>query len=236
MRDGLLTEYIRAGIPYLKQVSGLPEGLLPDFAAVARQLGDKTMLKLAEPLGLGERMKTLLAQAPDPDSLPDEIWQQGVANWQPLEQVLSVTMALLRTCEKVDALEGRGVLKIDFALIRGLAVTAYAPFAPNGGELLSRLAGILGGTVAEPARLLDRYIMMAVVTGDTDTLAGVDSCILGDPAWREWSERILATGKDFPLLPRAIGISPPLTSGLKQVVVNMIMEVINADHIRDTGD
>jgi hypothetical protein len=54
-----------------------------------------------------------------------------------------------------------------------------------------------------------------------------------NPAWREWSERFLATGKGFPFLPRVIGIGPPLTSGLKQVLVNMVMEVLNADHSRN---
>jgi len=232
MRNGLLTVYMEAGFPYLKQIAKFPDGLMPDFAAVARQLGDEGMLKLAEPLGLAERIKTLLAQSPDPGSLPVEIWQQGIANWPPVHQVLSVTMALLRACEKVDALERRGALKIDSALVRGLAVTAYAPFAPNGGEPLSRLADILGGTIVEPAGLLDRYIA-AVVAGDTDSLAGVEGCILENPAWREWSERILAAGKGFPFLPRVIAISPPLTSGLKQVLVNMMMEVLNAHHSRN---
>ena len=232
MRDGLLTQYIEVGFPHLKQMAQLPEGLLPDFGAVVRQLGDEGALKLAESLGLAGRVKTLLAQAPDPDSLATEIWQQCITNWPPAHQVLSVTMALLRACEKVDALERRGVLKIDFALVRGLAVTAYAPFAPKGGELLSRLAEILGGTSVDPARLLDRYIT-AVVEGDTDTLVGVDRCIVRNRVWREWSERILAAAKDFPFLPRVIGISPPLTSELKQVMINMMMEVLNAHHSRD---
>ena len=232
MRSGLLTRYIEACFPHLKQVAGLPEGLLPDLAAVTDQLGDEGVLKLAEPSGLAEMIKTMLAQAPDSDNLSIEIWQQGVANWQPVDRVLSVTMALLRACEKVDALERRGALKIDFALVRGLAVIAYASFAPNGGELLSRLADILGGAAVEPARLLDRYIM-AVVAGDSDTLAGVDRCILENPAWREWSEKILAAGKGFPFLTRVIGISPPLTSELKQVMVNMIVEVLNAHYSRN---
>jgi len=232
MSNGLLTAYMEAGFPYLKQMANLPEGLIPDFAAVARQLGDGGMLEIAEPLGLAERIEASLAQAPNPESLPVEIWQQGMANWPPVHQVLSVTMALLQACEKVDAHERRGALKIDPSLVRGLAVTAYAPFAPNGGELLSRLANILGGTVAEPATLLDRYIA-AVVASDIDTLVDVDCCILENPAWREWSERFLAIGKDFPFLPRVIGIRPPLTSGLKQVLINMMMEVLNAEHCRN---
>ena len=232
MRNGLLTAYMEAGFPHLKQIAKLPDGLMPDFADLARQLGDETMLEIAEPLGTAERLKILLAEAPDPDIVPVEIWQQGMANWLPVQQVLSATMALLHACEKVDALERRGALKIDSALVTGLAVTAYAPFAPNGGELLSRLANILGGMVAEPATLLDRYIA-AVVAGDTDTLAIVDRCILENPAWREWSERFLAIGKDFPFLPRVIGIRPPLTKGLMQALVNMMMEVLNAEHSRN---
>ncbi len=232
MKDGLLTQYIEAGFSHFRQVAGLPQGLLPDLAAVARQLGDERVLKLAEPLGLAERIKAVLAQAPDPASLPIEIWQQSIANWPLVYQVLSVSMALLRACEKVDALERQGALKIDFVLVRGLAVIAYAPFAPNGGELLSRLADILGGMIVEPARLLDRYLT-AVVTGDADTLDEVNHCIVENPAWREWSERILTAGNDFPFLPRVIGISPPLTSGLMQVLVNMMTEVLNAHHSRD---
>jgi len=227
-----LTEYIQAGFTHLRQVSGLPEGLLPDFAAVARQLGDEGLLKLAEPLGLAGRVKTLLAQAPDPDSLATEIWQQCIINWPPMAQILPVTVALLRACERVHALERRGSLKIDFALVRGLAVTAYAPFAPNGGELVSRLVSILGGRVAEPAGSLDRYIA-AVVEGDSDTLDSVDLCIVQNRVWREWSGRILAAGKGFPFLPRVIGISPPLTSELKQIIVDVVTEVFNAQHSRD---
>jgi len=232
MKDGLLTQYIEAGLPHLRQVAGLPEGLVPDFVAVVRQLGEDKILKLAEPREFPSLVKDPLAQASDPDSLTAEIWQQGTADWQPVHHVLSVAMALLHACEKVNALVRRGALKVDPALVRGLAVIAYAPFVPNGGELLSKLADILGGTVVEPARLLNNYLT-AVVTNDTDTLASVDHCIMESPAWRGWSERFLAAGRDFPFLPRVIGISPPLTKGVKQVLANMIMEVLNAEHNRN---
>ena len=234
-KDGLLTQYVEAGFPYLRQVVGLPDGLLPDFVVVVRQLSDEGMFKLVEPLGLAEKIKDLLDRAPDPDSLPAEKWRQSVANWQSVHQVLSVTMALLRACEKVDAMEREGALDIDSVLVRGLAATAYAPFAPNGSELLSNLADILGGTVMEPAGLLDRYITV-VATGDSEALAGIHRCILGNPAWREWSERLLATGKEFPFLPKVVGISPPLVGGLKQVLVNMLMEAFNAHSSRNYPD
>ncbi len=232
MKSGLLVEYMVSGFPHLRQVSGLPETLMPDFAKASHTLGDEAMLKVGEPLGLVERVKTMLSQAPDPSTVPPGIWEQGISNWPPIHQVRSVTMALLRACEKVEALERRGVLKISPALVRGLAAIAYAPFSPNGSGLLSKLADILGVTVEEPARLIDRY-MTAVATGDADTPAAVDRCILEDPAWREWSQRLLATGRDFPFQPRVIGICPQLTSGLKQVLVSMMMEVINAYDRRD---
>jgi hypothetical protein len=172
------------------------------------------------------------SQAPEPDSLPPDVWQQGIANWPPVKQVFSVTMGLLHACEEVDALERRGLLKMNLTLVRGLAVIAYAPFAPKGSALLNKLADILGVAVEESDRLLDRYVK-AAAEDDTDTLAAVDRSIVEDPAWREWSQTFLATGRDFPFLPRVIGISPPLTSGLKQLLVNMIMEVINAHDSRD---
>jgi len=65
MRNGLLTAYVETGFHYLKQIAKLPDGLMPDFADVARQLGDEAMLDMAEPLGLGDRLKSRLAQALD---------------------------------------------------------------------------------------------------------------------------------------------------------------------------
>ena len=58
MRDELLTQYVEAGFAHLRQMAKLPQGLMSDFAEVARQLGDEGMLKLTEPLGLEERLKT----------------------------------------------------------------------------------------------------------------------------------------------------------------------------------
>ena len=229
MRDGLLTRYMEIGFPHLRQVSGLPEWLVPDMAEAARNLGDQAILELAKPLGLAERTSAFLAQPPDPDSLPVEIWQENIRRWPAIRQVLPVTMALLRACEKVDALERRGLLRVDLAsLVRGLATISYAPFVPDGSEILSRLAAILGGSSAEPAGLLHLYTL-ALVKGDEDTLADIDNCILQNPAWAAWSERFLTTGKAFPSIPRVIGVSTPLTSELAQVLVTMIMEVLNAN-------
>ena len=234
MRDGLLTRYMEVGFPHLRQVSGLPELLVPDVVEAARNLGDQAILELAKPLGLAERASAFLAQAPDPDSLPVEIWQENIRRWPAIRQALPVTMALLRACEKVDALERRGVLRIDFAsLVRSLATICYAPFAPNGSEILSPLAGMLSGSPDETAALLNLYVK-ALENGDSDTLSSVEECILQNPAWAAWSERLLATGKSLKLTPRVIGVSPVSTGGLIQLLAAMIVEVINADHSRDT--
>ncbi len=233
MSSGRLTQYMEAGFPYLKHMTNLPDGLLPDFAKGVCQLGDEGVLRLAETLGLCDRLKPFLAQAPEPGSLPVEIWREGIAGWSPVYQVLSVTMALLRACEKVEALERRGVLLANVAsIVRALAIIAYAAFDPNGVKILARLAGILGGNPAQPAVLLDRYVK-ALEARDYDTLTRIEECILLNPAWAEWSARVLVTGKEFPFLPRVIGISPPLTRGLKQALVNMMLEAPNVEHSRN---
>ena len=236
MRDGLLTRYMEIGFPHLRQVSGLPEWLVPDVAEAARNLGDEAILELAKPLGLAERASAFLAQAPDPDSLPVEIWQENIRRWPAIRQALPVTMALLRACEKVEALERRGVAGINSAsTVRGLATIACATFTPNGGKILDRLAGILGGSPAEPATLLNRYVK-ALEDGDKDTLAGTEECILQNPAWAEWSKRFIAEGMAFPFIPRVIGVSPIPTGELIQLLAAMIVEVTNADRIRDIGN
>ena len=236
MRDGLLTRYMEIGFPHLRQVSGLPEWLVPDVAEAARNLGDEAILELAKPLGLAERASAFLAQAPDPDSLPVEIWQENIRRWPAIRQALPVTMALLRACEKVEALDRRGVAGINSAsTVRGLATIAYATFDPNGGKILDRLAGILGGSPAEPATLLNRYVK-ALEDGDKDTLAGTEECILQNPAWAEWSKRFIAEGMAFPFIPRVIGVSPIPTGELIQLLAAMIVEVTNADRIRDIGN
>ncbi len=236
MRDGLLTRYMEVGFPHLRQVSGLPEWLVPDVAEAARNLGDQAILELAKTLGLAKRASAFLAQAPDPDSLPVEVWQEGIGRWPAIRQALPVTMALLRACEKVDALERRGVAGINSAsTVRGLATIACATFTPHGGKILDRLAGILGGSPAEPAALLNLYVK-ALENGNGDTLASVEECILQNPAWAAWSERLLATGKSLKLTPRVIGVSPVSTGGLIQLLAAMIVEVTNADRIRNIGN
>lgn len=233
MKNGRLAQYMEVGLPHLKQISKLPEWLAPGVPEVASQLGDEAMLGLAEPLCLSEGIKSLLNQAPEADKLPAEIWQEDIGRWQAVHQVVPVTLALLRAREKVEALERRGVAGVSSAsTVRGLATVAFATFAPNGGKILDRLAGILGGSPNEPAALLNLYVK-ALENGDKDTLADVEECILQDPVWTEWFKRFLAEGTAFPFIPRVIGVSPVPTSELIRLLAEMIKEVIDADNRRD---
>jgi len=228
MTDQLLARYLELGFPHVRAVAKLPGELLPDFGNVARTLGNDTILGIGEPLGLAERIKAYLARAPDPSGLSPDEWQQAIAKWPQAGQVLPVAMALLRACEKIEALERKGAVTIDSTLIHALAVIAYAPFPPKGAELLSELADILGGTAAEPAGLLERYTV-ALEAGDRDTMVAVEKCIMDNESWREWAERFVAAGQGFPFDPKVIGVTPSLTSGLKHILVTMMMEAIDAD-------
>ncbi len=234
MSQNLLARYIEVGLPPLREISKLPEWLVPGLTEVASQLGDQSVLEIAEPLGLTKGRESCLAQADEADKLPAEIWREGIGRWDAVHQVLPVTMALLRACEKVEALEQRGVVATTSAsTVRGLATIAYAAFVPNGGKMLGRLAGILGGSPAEPAALLSLYVK-AVENSDKDTLAGVEECISHDPVWLEWSKRFLAGGTAFPFIPRLVGVIPAPTSELIRLLAAMIMEVENVDDSRDT--
>ena len=233
MKNGRLAQYVEDGLSHLRQVSKLPEWLAPGVPEVASQLGDEAILELTEPLGISDKIKAWLAQAPEANKLPDEVWQEVIGRWQAVHQVVPVTMALLRAREKVEALERRGAVGISsVSTVRGLATIAYTAFAPNGGKILDRLAVILGGNPLEPAALLNLYVK-ALENGDRDTLDSVEECILQDPPWAEWSKRFIAEGVDFPFIPRVIGVSPVPTGELIQLLAAMTVEVTNADHIRD---
>lgn len=108
MKNGRLTRYMEAGLPHLRQVSRLPGYLAPGVSEVASQLGDKSLLELAEPLCLSEGIKSLLNQAPEADKLPAEIWQESICRWRAIHQVAPVILALLRAREKVEALGNGG--------------------------------------------------------------------------------------------------------------------------------
>ncbi len=159
MKNERLAQYVEDGFPHLRQISKLPEWLAPGVPAVSSQLGDEAILGLAEPLGISEKIKPWLAQAPEENMIPDEVWLEVIGRWQAVRQVVPVTMALLRAREKIEALERRGAVGINsVSTVRSVATIAYAAFAPTGGKILDGLSVILGGKPLEPAALLNLYV------------------------------------------------------------------------------
>ena len=236
MKQNLLAPYIKTGFPYFREISKLPEWLVPGAAEVVSQLGDESLLELVEPLGLTEEIQSCLAQAPKADKLPVGEWCEAIGRWYAVHQVVPVTMALLRAREKIEAMQRRGIGGVNsVSKVRSLVTIAFAIFIPNGGKILDRLAVVLGGNPTEPAELLNRYVT-ALVSDDKDTLYRVEECIQRDQMWTTWFARFSNCAMAFPYLPRVIGVSPVPSSALIQLLATMIKEVTNADCSRDNAN
>ena len=236
MRQNLLVPYIKTGFPDFREISKLPEWLVPGAGEVVSQLGDESLLELIEPLGLTGKIQSCLAQSVGADKLPVEEWRQAIERWYAVHQVVPVTMALLRAREKVEAMERRGVIGINStSVVRSLVTIAFAIFLPNGGKILGRLAVVLGGDPTEPAELLNRYVA-ALVSDDKETLSRVEECIQRDQMWTTWFVRFSDCALAFPYLPRVIGVSPVPSSALVPLLATMFKEVTDADCSRDNAN
>ena len=236
MKQNLLVPYIKTGFPSFREISKLPEWLVPGAAEVVSQLGDEIILDIVEPLGLTGEIQSSLAPEARADNLPVGEWREAIERWSAVYQVVPVTMALLRAREKVEAMERRGVIGINStSVVRSLVTIAFAIFIPNGGKILDRLAVVLGGNPTEPAELLNRYVT-ALVSDDKDTLSRVEECIQRDQMWRTWFARFSDCALAFPYLPKVIGVSPVPSSELIPLLATMFKEVTDADCSRDNAN
>ena len=236
MKQNLLVPYIKTGFPDFREISKLPEWLVPGAAEVVSQLGDESLLELIEPLGLTGEIQSCLAQSASAEKLPVEEWREAIEQWYAVHQVVPVTTALLRAREKVEAMERRGVIGINStSVVRSLVTIAFAIFIPNGGKILDRLAVVLGGNPTEPAELLNRYVTV-LVSDDKDTLSRVEECIRRDQMWTAWFARFSDCALSFPYLPRVIGVSPVPSSALVPLLATMFKEVTDADCSRDNAN
>ena len=113
MKQNLLVPYIKTGFPYFREISKLPEWLVPGAAEVVSQLGDERLLDLIEPLGLTGDPQSGLTQSASADKLPVGEWREAIERWYAVYQVVPVTMALLRAREKIETMERRGVIGIN---------------------------------------------------------------------------------------------------------------------------
>jgi hypothetical protein len=236
MKQNLLVPYIKTGFPSFREISKLPEWLVPGAAEVVSQLGDESLLELIEPLGLTGEIQSGLAQSAGADKLPVGEWREATERWSAVHQVVPVMLALLRAREKIEDMERRGVIGINSpSVVRSLVTIAFAIFIPNGGKILDRLAVVLGGNPTEPAELLNRYVA-ALVSDDKDTLSRVEECIQRDPMWTAWFARFNDCAQAFPYLPRVIGVSPVPSSALVPLLATMFKEVTDADCSRDNAN
>ena len=236
MKQNLLVPYIKTGFPSFREISKLPEWLVPGAAEVVSQLGDESLLELVEPLGLTGEIQSYINKAVSADKLPVGEWREAIGRWYVVHQVVPVTMALLRAREKVEAIERRGVIGINStSVVRSLVTIAFAIFIPNSGKILDRLAVVLGGNPTEPAELLNRYVT-ALMNDDKDTLSRVEECIQRDQMWTAWFDRFSDCALAFPYLPRVIGVSPVPSSALIPLLATMFKEVTDADCSRDNAN
>ena len=236
MKQNLLVPYIQTGFPSFREISKLPEWLVPGAAEVVSQLGDESFLKLIAPLGLTGEIQSCLSQSGGADKLPVGEWREAIERWYAVYQVVPVTLALLRAREKVEAMERRGVIGINSSsIVRSLVTIAFAIFVPNGGKILDRIAAVLGGNPTEPTELLNRYVA-ALVSDDKDTLSRVEQCIQRDPMWTAWFAEFSDCALSFPYLPRVIGVSPVPSSALIPLLATMFKEVTDADCSRDNAN
>jgi hypothetical protein len=113
-----------------------------------------------------------------------------------------------------------------------MAVLGFAPFVPQGEPLLAELASILKGDVNCPAELVRRYAL-AVVRGDELTIGEVDNCIARHSQWAEWAALFIGGGQSLSGTPKLVAVTPPVSTELIHVLVEMVEETGDDESGRD---
>jgi hypothetical protein len=247
MQPSKLAKWIERGYPHLKEASDLPAWFLPErsFAGVITELGGERIVELARPLGLREGLGELIDKAPDPASLPEEVWQAGALAWPPLREVSSVTEACLEASVELRRhFMGRHEESCGYQIepaevYSGLMVIAFAPFHAEGEPLLAQLATILGGDRSGPAEMLKRYAS-AVVNSDIITIKQVSRCLAQSGRWLEWARGLLNVAGELSYMPRLIAVTPPPSPELIGVLADIVKEMrdddLSRDHRKDTAE
>lgn len=225
MSGEIITGWLKAGYPYLKEGAGLPSWLLPQRSLdlVADELQDSGILRLSRPLRLADSIAAVHDRMPDPSVFSAEAWRQAVSQWPPLTRVKEVVEAYLEVADRVTAQLDQWRGKLDPRVIcRGLAVLLLAPLVPQGRRTTEEMAGILGGSAEEPGQLIRGYAE-AVIDGDIATVERVNQCIVKCGLWGRWAEKLQQTAT-MKCRPRLIAVTPPLSSELISVLTLMIRE------------
>lgn len=226
MKAKKVVRWLQRGYPHFKEESGLPTWVVPEhsFARITNELGDESILELSHPLRFDDGVEELIDKAPDPETVPSEVWQMAIELWPSHSQVKPVVEACLEACGRILRQFQSGRLKVDpVGVCRGMGVLGCAPFVPSGRHLTEELAAILESDANEPAGLVKRYAE-AIVRGETETIRRVDDCIAKYGQWAEWARIFLQQMRDFPYTPKPIGVTPPISAELVEVLAQMIKE------------
>ena len=230
MAEQKLVKLLKTGYPHFKEYGGLPSWLLPErsFAIVADGFGDNNLLEMARPLGLPSSMdlfnQTLSVNA---DESADG-WPTAAACWPPLPVIKPTAISLFEASDRIMSQIRQGELKTDHAVIsRILLVIAFAPFDPQGRDILEEIAPILDGDATSPAELITRFAN-AVLSGDDEIVTRVDDCINGQSTWQRWTEKMQEQALAFTGEYKLVAVTPPLSDGLARALAAMMKEATDA--------
>jgi len=235
MTQAKLIRYLKTGYPHFKAESRLPIWLLPEhsFGGIADKLGEEKLLALSRPLNLNEDFTEQLEALPSPETLPDENWHQAIQSWPSLVQVFAILEALMEVTSKLtDKFQKKELQAKPEIVCRALVTLGLAPLVPQGNTLIRDLGLILKSEPAHPVELIRRYAK-AVSENDLPTLDQVEASIAQYQLWQKWSERFMAAIYDYPEIPRLVGITPPVSSELVDVLAEMLQEETHAEFRRD---
>jgi len=224
MRGQRLVTWLKTGYPHFKEESGLPVWILPErsFDKVADELGDWHILRMNQPLSFAEGVEDLFEKAPDPETLPIEAWRSTVICWPPLLQVRPMVEAYLEVVTMIVRYFQSSQPKVEpVRVCRSIAVLGFVPFVSQGEPLMAELASILKGDASHPEELVRCYAS-ALIRGDELTIDEVDNCIARHSQWAEWAALFIEGGQSLSCTPKLVAVTPPVSTELVYVLVEMI--------------
>ena len=192
MTEQRLVKLLETGYPHLKEYGGLPSWLLPErsFAIVADGLGDNNILEMARPLGKPRGMDLISRTLNTDTDKSADGWPTAAACWPLLPVIKPIVVSLFEASGRIMSQIRRDELETDPSVVwRVLLVMAFAPFDPQGRDILEEIATILDGDVALPADLITRFAD-AALSGDDEIMTRVDDCINRQHPWQRWTEKM----------------------------------------------
>ncbi len=224
MKIRTVTELLKSGYPHLKEYSGVSTCLLPErsFAVVVDGLGHSRIIESSLFLDL---LQNVQGDVPEYDgSLYSPIWKEACIDWPLLSIVKDIIMAAVESIDQVIRKHKQGKLSIELGIIfRGFVVIAFAPFVPNGRDVLRDIATALECDPDNPPGLIRRYTT-AILNNDMAKANAVSHCIETYQQWSEWANYVEQFTLGFNESYKVVAVTPPLSEGLAETLADMIKE------------